>query len=105
MHETVLGGRDKAQASPHATTRRLMIAIAFVALLIGTERLLKRRAHFLGQAEAHAMRGYDYGEGRGFIFPREEWYDGDKNNEEWWGWCDKIRRRRRAVVIKDRLAA
>ena len=42
------------------TTRRWMLAIAIVALLLGAKRLAERRAYFLMRAEVEADRADDY---------------------------------------------
>lgn len=71
--------------------RRLMVAILVVAVLSGFMRLMRRRSYFLDLAEAHASRKYDYGKGRGFVCPNDDWYEGDRIKPEWWEFCDKMR--------------
>jgi hypothetical protein len=87
------------------TSRRLITAVVIVALLLKTERLLKRRAYFLGLAEAHGSRRYDYGEGRGFVCPNDQWYDGDVIKKEWWTYCDRVSDHSAALERKYRYAA
>jgi hypothetical protein len=87
------------------TIRRMMATVAIVALIFEAERLARWRAHFLEIAEAHASRKDDYGEGRGFVCPRDEWYVDGQIRPEWWTHCDKIRDWSAALERKYRRAA
>jgi hypothetical protein len=90
---------------PRLTIRRMMATVTIVALICEAERLSRWRAHFLELAEAHASRKYDYGEGRGFICPKDEWYVDGRIRPEWWTLCDQTRDRSAALEMKYRRAA
>src|SRR5437588_10387834 len=49
---------------PRMTTRRWILAVAIVALLLGAERLAERRAYLLIRAEVEADRADDFVKGR-----------------------------------------
>ena len=90
---------------PRPTVRQMMATVALVALILEAERLRRWRVHFLELAEAHASRKYDYGEGRGFVCPRDEWYVDGRIRPEWWTQCDQMRDWGAALERKYRRAA
>ena len=55
---------------PRMTTRRWILAVVVVALLLGAERIVERRAYFLTRAEVEADRAGDFI--RGGVCLREE---------------------------------
>jgi hypothetical protein len=88
---------------------RSMWAIAVLAVLLGatreTQRLLRRRHHFLELAEAHASRAYDYGEGRNGMCFKDEFYQGDHLKVDYLRHLDQIRDLATALERKYRYAA
>jgi hypothetical protein len=88
------------------TVQGWMAAVLAVGLLLGTERLLRRRARFLEIADAHASRAYDYGAGRDGLCPVDEWYDErGMPRDEWFVRCDHIRDHSLSLERKYRYAA
>ncbi len=71
--------------------RTLIVAILVAAVASCFVTLTRRRWYFLSLAEAHASRKHDYGEGRGFVCPKDDWYEGDRIKPEWWDFCDRMR--------------
>jgi hypothetical protein len=62
---------------PKMTTRRWLLAITIVALLLAAKRLAERRAYFLMRAEVEADRAGDYITGRACLndeYDREGMY-------------------------------
>jgi hypothetical protein len=60
--------------------RRWMMITGLFALLMGSERLVSRRACFLRRAEAWASRVHDYSENRGLICLKEESLDPERRS-------------------------
>ena len=80
---------------PRMTTRRWILAVVVVALLLGAERIVERRAYFLTRAEVEADRaGHFIGAG---VCLRKEF---DKE-----GMYEKLRDHYLALARKYRLAA
>jgi hypothetical protein len=80
---------------PGMTTRRWMSAVAVMALLLGAQRFVERRAYFLTRAEVEADRAADLIHGRACL--RDEFCKE--------GFPEKLRDHYLALARKYRLAA